>query len=95
MTLSTDPWKPVRVAGLACSLEMFETLYDGPKRFADLKQACPNESTRTERLRLLEEEGYVKIETAKIKRRNFVYYMLTDRGKAAVEHFIAVRKLFL
>lgn len=91
---SSDPWKPVKIVGLACSLEIFETLYDGPKRFADLKRACPNESTRSERLRLMEQAGYIETEAAKIDRRNFIHYKLTDKGKRAVEHLLAIKELF-
>lgn len=93
MAVSNDSWSAVKIVGLAHALEMLESLYEGPKRFADLKEVCPNESTRTERLRMLEEAGYVETETIKVKRRNFVHYRLTEEGREAVEHFLAVKKL--
>ncbi|MBI2184108.1 MAG: helix-turn-helix transcriptional regulator [Thaumarchaeota archaeon] len=94
MAKSNDPWNAIRILGSAHTLEILESLYEAPRRFADLKEDCPNESTRTERLRMLEEAGYVATETLKVRRRNFVHYKLTGEGREAVEHLRAVKQLF-
>ena len=94
MSSSNDPWKSVRIMGLVHTLEVLESIYEKPKRFKYLEAACPNQSTRIERLRALEETGYLETQTVKIKGRTAVHYKLTEQGKKAFEHFISVKKLF-
>ncbi len=53
----------------------------GPKRFVDLRRACPNEKTRSRRLKELLRKGLIKailIENSKNRPR--VHYVLTEKG---------------
>jgi DNA-binding HxlR family transcriptional regulator len=94
LSSSNDLWKAVRITGLAHTPEILESIYENPRRFKDLETACPNQSTRIERLRSLEEVGYVETQTVKIKGRTAVQYKLTPKGRKAVEHLLSIKKLF-
>ena len=56
-----------------------------PKRYSDLVSACPNESTRTKKLRALEKADLIKSIARKGDGRTFVYYKLTSKGKKVLK----------
>jgi len=78
-------WKLLRLLCQPYSLEILSMLYKEPRRFVDLSDACPNERTRTNRLRVLEEAKLIETTPMKIKKRTFVHYRLTDKGKQIFE----------
>jgi DNA-binding HxlR family transcriptional regulator len=74
-------WKIISLLGEPYVLNILASLYDQPKRYVDLVDACPNEVTRTDKLRKLEDANLVTTKTKKIGKRTFVHYQLTDKGK--------------
>jgi len=60
-------------------------LSGGPKKFKDIASACPNEKTRSLRLKELADEGIITTVSMRKDRRFFVYYTLTDKGKRISE----------
>jgi DNA-binding HxlR family transcriptional regulator len=63
------------------ALEILGSLSESPKRFVDLDAICKNERTRTQKLRILEEFKLVETKPVKVKKKAFLYYHLTERGK--------------
>ncbi len=66
------------------ALDILEALSKRPLRFTDLEQHCPNEKTRTQRLKELESRDMITTVSLKIGKRFFVHYTLTSRGKATL-----------
>jgi len=71
-------------------LNILDSLPEGPKRFADLADACPNEKTRTAKLRRLEEAGLIEAVSSKIGKRFFVHYKLTEKGNRLLQELIRI-----
>jgi len=78
-------WKVIPLLGEPYVLDIIASLYEKPKRYVDLSDVCPNEVTRTDRLRKLEEANFVMTTTEKIGKRPFIHYGLTKRGKTIFE----------
>ena len=67
------------------ALDVLEAVNKRPMRFTDLEAACPNEKTRSQRLKELEEGGLITTGSLKIGRRYFVHYTLTSKGRQALQ----------
>jgi len=78
----TKKWVIIPLLGEPYVLDILSSLNEQPKRYVDLSDVCPNEVTRTDRLRKLEDIGIITTQTEKIGKRTFVHYNLTDRGRA-------------
>ena len=71
-------------------LNILGALLEGSKRFADLSDACPNEKTRTAKLRRLEEARLIEAVSSKIGKRSFVHYKLTEQGSHLLEELMRI-----
>jgi len=49
-------WTLISLLGERYILDILDALFEGARRFADLAEACPNEKTRTAKLRKLVQE---------------------------------------
>lgn len=78
-------WTLIKLLGRPYVPEVLSSLYEGPKRFVDLSKACPNERTRTNRLRALEKAKIIETKPLKIDKRTFVHYCLTEKGRRTFE----------
>lgn len=67
------------------ALDIMEAVNKRPLRFTDLEPACPNEKTRSQRLKELEDASLITTGSLKIGRRYFVHYTLTSRGRQALQ----------
>lgn len=67
------------------ALDVLEAVNKRPMRFTDLESACPNEKTRSQRLKELEGIGLITTGSLKIGRRYFVHYTLTSKGRQALQ----------
>jgi DNA-binding HxlR family transcriptional regulator len=83
--LRREKTRTLGVLGKSFSIAILEALYEKPMRFSDLKAYCPNDRTRTIRLRNLRDDGYVKTVIIEIEGREFIHYTLTEKGKKALE----------
>ena len=77
--------RTIGVLGKSFSIEILEALSEKPMRFSDLKAQCPNDRTRTRRLKKLRENGFIKTIIIQIESRNFIHYTLTESGAKALE----------
>lgn len=77
--------RTIGVLGKPFSIEILEALSEKPMRFSDLKAQCPNDRTRTRRLKKLRENGFIKTIIIQIENRNFIHYAITERGAKALE----------
>ena len=81
-------WTLIPLLGERYVLNILEALLEGPKRFADLADACPNEKTRTAKLRSLEEAGLIGTVSSKMGKRFFVHYKLTEKGNGMLQELM-------
>jgi len=85
--------KIISILGQPHILDILISLSKSPKRFSDLFEACPNEGTRTTKLRILKELGLIEATSIEVKKRSFVHYRLTDRGKKILGEAVKMEKL--
>jgi len=83
-----NKWALIWLLGERYVLNILDALFEGPKRFADLADACPNEKTRTAKLRSLEEAGLIETVSSKIGKRFFVHYKLTEKGNEMLQELM-------
>jgi len=81
-------WALIQLLGERYVLNILDALSEGSKRFADLADACPNEKTRTAKLRKLEEAGLIETVSSKIGKRFFVHYKLTEKGNGMLQELM-------
>ena len=86
-----EKWKLVRLLGEDFILNILSSLFEAPKRFTDLADTCPNEKTRTYKLRKLEELEFVETASLKIGKRFYVHYMLTEKGKKIYQQILGLK----
>ena len=66
----------------------------GPKRFVDLKDACPNEKTRSKRLKeLLRGELIKPVVLEDSRNRPRVFYVLTRKGVKVLDALRLLRDM--
>jgi len=87
-------WPLIQLLGEQYVLNILDALLEGSKRFADLADACPNEKTRTTKLRRLEETGLIEAVTSKIGKRFFVHYKLTEKGNRLLQELIRIENRY-
>ena len=68
-------------------LDIMSSLDAGPKRYTQLKDACPIDRTLTEKLRKLQDAGLVGTEARSVNKKPAIHYNLTKRGIAVLRHF--------
>jgi len=87
-------WPLIQLLGERYVLNILDALLEGSKRFADLADACPNEKTRTAKLRRLEEAGLIETVSSKIGKRFFVHYKLTEKGKEMLQELMRMEERY-
>ena len=84
--------KLVRLLGEKYVLNLLESLYEGPKRFSDLRDACQIDKTLCQKLHRLQTADLVGTELATVNKRPVVQYKLTRKGRIALRHIRALAK---
>ena len=87
-------WTLIPLLGERYVINILEALLEGPKRFVDLADACPNEKTRTAKLRRLEEAGLIEAISSKIGKRFFVHYKLAKKGKSTLQELMRIENRY-
>lgn len=87
-------WALIQLLGERYVLNILDALLEGSKRFADLADACPNEKTRTAKLRRLEEAGLIETVSSKIGKRFFVHYKLTEKGNEVLQELMRMEERY-
>jgi DNA-binding HxlR family transcriptional regulator len=85
-------WALVPLLGERYVINILENLLDSEKRFVDLSNICPNEKTRTAKLRKLEASGLIETVSLKTGKRFFVHYKLTEKGKTILQELMKIEK---
>jgi len=88
--LERKKWTLIQLLGERYVLNILDALLESPKRFADLGDACPNEKTRTAKLRSLEEAGLVETVSSKMGKRFFIHYKLTEKGNGILQELVRI-----
>lgn len=71
-------------------LDIMSSLDAGPKRYMQLKEACPIDPTLTKKLRKLQDAGLVGSEARIVEKKPVIHYILTKRGTTILRHFEAL-----
>jgi len=78
-------WRLLSEVSRLYAPDILEALQNKPMRFTDLKRICRSQKTLTQRLRSLEDCEVVTTEILKKKKQRVeVFYVLTQKGKAAI-----------
>lgn len=75
--------RTIGVLGKTFVIEILEALREKPKRFVDLKEQCPNDRTRANRLKGLKRANFIKTLIIEIKEQSFIHYSITKKGENA------------
>lgn len=89
----TKEGKILNLLGQPYVLSILTSISESPKRFVDLSDACPNEKTRTGKLKQLEEHDLITTISAKKNERAFIHYRLTDRGTKILKEALKLEKI--
>jgi len=87
-------WTLISLLGERYVLDILDVLFEGARRFVNLAEACPNEKTRTAKLRKLEEARLIETVSSKMGKRFFVHYKLTEKGKSVVQEIMRIEDLY-
>ena len=82
----------IRLLGEKYVLKVLESLFEGPKRFSDLRDSCHIDKTLCQKLQRLQEADLVGTEIKVINKRPVVHYNLTNNGRIALRHIVALEK---
>lgn len=82
---SSARWSIIRLLSQTYALDILDALNKKPLRFSDLASCSPNERTRSQRLKELENIGLIHTASMKVGKRYFVHYALTDKGKLILQ----------
>jgi len=83
----------ILLLGQAYVHDILMSLLEKPKIFKDLSNSCPNERTRSKRLKALVDTGLVTTVSLRVGKRYFVHYALTEKGKKIVSEVSKLKKL--
>ncbi len=77
--------KKIKLLAKAYTIEILKALSREPLRFVDLKRVCPNDRTRSLRIRELKKAGFITITIMEVKNRSFIYYQVSGKGREVLE----------
>ena len=66
-------------------IDILTSLDGGPKRYTDLKAACPVDRTLTEKLRKLQDAGLITAEARIVGKKPMIHYTLSEKGGIVVK----------
>ena len=73
-------------------IEILSALNEAPK-VRRLEKYCPNESTKSTRLKELRKRGFITVIIKEIGSQSFIHYQITEKGKKALELVEQLEKL--
>jgi len=85
--------KIVKLLARAFAIEILQALNEAPLRFVDLKDYCPNERTRTLRLKELRKKGFITTTVIEIENHSYIHYQITEKGRRALQLLNELEKL--
>ena len=70
--------------------DILKALGEGPKRYIDLKKECPNDTTRTMKIRKLKDADLIVAEAGEEGKRSVIRFRLTEKGGNVLEQLNAL-----
>jgi len=79
-----EKYRNIKLLAKAFAIDILDALNEEPLRFVDLRQHCPNERTRTLRLKELRKMGLIIVTVKEIENHSFIHYQITEKGRKAL-----------
>ena len=83
--MKLEKYRIVKLLSKSFAVEILQALDSEPLRFVDLKEFCPNDRTRSSRLKELKKHGFIIIIVKEIENHGFIHYEITNKGRKALE----------
>jgi len=80
-----NKYKIIKLLAKNYTIEILLALSEKPLRYADLKRHCPNDRTRTMRLKELKKVGLISVTVTEVENRDFLHYQITEKGKKTLQ----------
>lgn len=88
-----EKYKALKLLAKAFTAEILQALNEDSLRFVDLKEYCPNDRTRTLRLKELRKTDFIAVIVKEVDDHSYVHYQITDKGRKALELIEQLEKL--
>ena len=88
-----EKYRIVKLLSKSFAVEILQALGSEPLRFVDLKKYCPNDRTRSLRLKELKKHGFIIIIVKEIENHGFIHYEITNKGRKALVLIKQLEKL--
>jgi len=75
----------LHILGRSYALEILRAVNEKSMRFTDLKDVCKSNRTRSARIKELEDRGLIKAIPTKIRRRAYIFYEITPKGREVLD----------
>lgn len=86
-------FKNFKLLAKAYTIEILEALSKEPLRFVDLERVCPNDRTRSLRIKELRKAGFIVAIIKEVKNRSFIYYQIAEKGRKALKLINSIEEL--
>ena len=90
-----EKYKALKLLAKAFTAEILQALNENSLRFVDLKEYCPNDRTRTLRLKELRKTDFIAVIVKEVDDHSYVHYQITDKGRKALELIEQLEKIVL
>jgi len=87
--------RSIGVLGKTYVIELLETLLEKPRRFVDLSKCCPNDRTKSVRLKELKKAGLIKTIILEVREQSFIHYSITKKGEEALRLLQQLERLIM
>ncbi len=84
MKLKVKNPRSINLLGKLFVMEILEAVNESPKRYMDLKDHCPNDRTRSTRLKELKKHGLIEAVIVEIEEQSIIHYAITEKGEAVL-----------
>jgi len=88
-----EKYRIVKLLAKSFAVDILQALGSESLRFVDLKEHCPNDRTRSLRLKELKKHGFIIVILKEIENHSFIHYEITNKGRKALELIEELEKL--
>ena len=83
--VSLNKYKIVKLLAKNYTIEILSALSEKPLRYAELKKHCPNDRTRTIRLKELKKVELISVIVKEVENHDFLHYQITEKGRKTLQ----------
>ena len=83
--VSLNKYKIAKLLTKNYTIEILLALNEKPLRYAELKKHCPNDRTRTMRLKELKKVELISVIVKEVGNHDFLHYQITEKGRKALQ----------